>query len=246
MKCKATILTCLLLVASTAKTEAPVSTSAFLACQMTSSIFFEGALVEYFQHAETCKQVSFVPSRKRIANLSKAMWTACNHSGIKPFNTWIYPGTQFAPEWRPYFLFSLMMTESGGKSHNTSKPEEKTYGPWCVTIAEARGACYLLKEKCPRASWEIAEKLQENLDWSALMALAAWEFYAESSRGDVMMGLMKYKYGATRFRDILVENNGEMKKCNEHIKFSKKLDTVRCMVAQMGYGNPCFCFENDQ
>ena len=219
------------------------SLDALVVAKMSSSVFFQDVMLEYYRKATLCKQIDYFPTRNRIIKLANAIWTACE--GQPTLGTWVSSTNAPGPEWRPYYMFALMMTESGCKSHNTSKPSEKTYGPWCGSVTEVRGVCYAKKMSCPRYSADIVEKLQNDLPWAALMALKAWEYYASDSKGDIMYGLMCYKYGMGKFGQIMSNNNGNIKVCAQHGYFMRKLDTVKCTIMKMGFGDPCFCFQKD-
>jgi len=220
-----------------------MSSSIFLAAKLSSSVFFQDFALEYYRKADNCKQIGYVPSKNRTIKITDALWTACQ---IKPeVGTWVpYKGAP-GPEWRPYYMFTLMMTESGGKSHNTSKPKEKTYGFCCVSITEARGVCYVHHMACPKYDADIVEKLQNDLSWAATIALRAWESYAGECKGDIMAGLMCYKYGTAKYATLLDNYHGNIKACEQYGYFMRKLDTVRCAITQMGFYDGCLCFNGD-
>lgn len=221
----------------------PISSSIFLTAQLSSSVFFQNFALEYYRRAEKCKQLEYIPSRNRILKVTNAIWIACQ---VPPeIGTWIPSKDTPGPEWRPYYMFTLMMSESGGKSRNTSKPSEKTYGFCCGSITEARGVCYVKQMPCPKYNADVIEKLQNDLPWAALISLKAWEYYSLGCKGNIMAGLMCYKYGPSKFADLMLDYNGNMKSCEQYGSFMRRLDSVKCILTQMGFADTCFCFAKE-
>jgi hypothetical protein len=98
-------------------------------------------------------------------------------------------------------MLAVMITESGGNNRNTAKPTEPSYGPWCGTVEEARETSRLFPDiGCPRGNDSIIDKFQSDPEWAAMIAAGTIWRYDRAQCGDLIRGLLMYKFGGEGLR----------------------------------------------
>ena len=126
-----------------------------------------------------------------------------------------------------------------------SPRSEKTYGPYCSSLVEVRMACEEYSWiKCPRAGWQIIDKLQEDPSWAALVAAAIINRCDRMQGGDRILGTLMYKYGDRGLNRALKRNDGKVAECREWIKFHCELSRILCLMSYVMAQDqyiPCRC-----
>lgn len=149
----------------------------------SATVLFESTVQLHFVEAKNCWGQRKLPSQRMIQREIRGMLQGCDR---------FWPGDESAP----YRLMTVMITESGGNTRNTAKPQEHSYGPWCGTPDECRETHRLHPDiPCPRSKGEIVERLESDPEWAALVACATIWRYDRAQGGDQIMGLLTYKFG---------------------------------------------------
>jgi len=154
----------------------------------SSTALFDSVVRLHFDEARDCWKQSRLPGPRTVGREIRGMVLASDR--FWPLDTDA-----------PYRMMAVMVSESGGNTRNTAKPNEPSYGPWCGTVDEAREAHRLFPDiACPRLRDDVIERLQTDPEWAALVTGAALWRYDRAQGGDRVRGLLLYKFGAEGLR----------------------------------------------
>lgn len=156
-----------------------------------SSSLFESVAQAHWKEARDCWRGSArrIPSAWYRRHLIAGIWSAAGR--------W-YPDDPEAP----YRMFALALTESNGNPVKVERPGEKSYGPFCATVEEARDTSRIYRLECPRSRQAVVDRLMEDPEWAAAIA-AGTLWRCDMRQGlDEVRGLLAYKMGDHRLADV--------------------------------------------
>jgi hypothetical protein len=212
------------------------STAFFVSFNASATVVFESTVQLHFAEARDCWRQQKMPGPKTIAREIRGMVSATDR---------FWQGDMMAP----YRLTAVMVSESGGNTRNTSKPNEPSYGPWCGTVDEARESTRIFPDiGCPRHTTDIIERLQSDPEWAAMVAAATLYRYDRAQRGDQMYGLLMYKFGVTGLGRAIrnlqgLDANAPVSNLKVWKHFDGCLSWILCLRARvlMRSTPPCGC-----
>ena len=193
----------------------------------SSTGMFEAVVSAYSLEAKECHKPDRILSERGQKRLAEAINSACAR---------VWPSDPDRADW----MFALKLTETYvGPSFRTARTEQ-TFGPWCLTVFEAREAAKVLGLSLPRASTAVIDVLQDDYRVSAL--LAAWTLMAyEHTARDRVRGLLIYKYGPTGLMRALDASTGPVTELWPWVRFAARLAEIKCVRDRLALVMPCTC-----
>ena len=198
---------------------------------MSGTTLFDQTINLHFIEARECWKATRLPGSRTIQKEIRGMLQACER---------FWPLDEFAP----YRLAAVMVSESGGNTRNTAKPNEPSYGPWCGTVEEAHEAHMVFPDiLCPRAVVPARDRLQADPEWAALVAGATLWRYDHAASGDRVRGLLIYKFGAAGLSKALHEHDGPMTDLAVWRHYESCLNWLLCLRDRLAMDStpPCGC-----
>jgi hypothetical protein len=192
-----------------------------LAAPPSGTLLFEATAAAHWDESPDCwgGLAKRRPSARQRTGLVRGILAGCDR--------W-YPGDAAAP----YRFLALLLTESNGSPVRVETAREKSYGPFCASVAEARETARLFALGCPRATWQVIDRLLQDPEWAALVAVGTiWRYDLAQGR-DQVRGLVMYKAGGAgldRIEQRLAKERLPMTSSEIWTGFIARLAWVQCL-----------------
>ena len=204
----------------------------------SSTVIFDATVWCHFREAKACwgGRASRQPYRAIVVKEIRGMLEACAR---------FWPGDENAP----YRMLTLMISETNGHPEG-AKPPERSFGPWCLTVEEARESARLFGLPCPRGAGAIRERLIEDPFWAAMLTAGTLWRYDRAQGGDMVRGTLTYKYGSEGLRRAELSMSASGRPITAMpiwLHFGRVLAWVCCLRDHAMLGNrgmpgfPCAC-----
>jgi hypothetical protein len=202
----------------------------------TATALFEATVWAHFDQVHECDAPTRgIPGKRLIAKHICAIIESCS-----PFGG-------MESDW--YLMACLLFSEGGGHMKKTSPTGEKTYGPYCATILEARVTSQRWSWMgCPRSDAGVIERLETDPAWAALIMRGTWQRLLEEQRGNRITALNCYKMGGEGVRRNTFSESGKRIRQPWELSpwryFVRDLSRLACLREQLmvsGTVSRCAC-----
>jgi len=195
----------------------------------SATTVFESVVLAYHAESKECHKPRRVLREATQRTLASAISEACDL---------VWPCQPERADW----MFALKLTETNvGPSSTLTGAREKTHGPFCITVFEAREAARVLRVPLPRTADDVAKTLRDDYAVSALLAAWTLNVYEHQMR-DRILGMLAYKYGPRGLARAL-EAAGTRPPTDliPWQRFAQKLSEIKCVRARVEMGAPATC-----